>query len=95
MLLIGRLRRLKNPSMVLNILGHPGADSRGEGKSNRVEKYGLLFFVPYFSARLDSPSPPLSAPGSPRMGLDDRGTPLSEGLDPPLHVVYARFLYKI
>ena len=26
----------------------------------------LLFFVPYFSARLDFPSPPLSAPGSPR-----------------------------
>ena len=24
-------------------------------------------FVPYFSARLDFPSPPLSAPGSPRM----------------------------
>ena len=27
----------------------------------------LLFFVPYFSARLDFPSPPLSAPGSLRM----------------------------
>ena len=27
----------------------------------------LLFFVPYFSARLDFPSPPLSVPGSPRM----------------------------
>ena len=27
----------------------------------------LLFFVPYFSARLDFLSPPLSAPGSPRM----------------------------
>ena len=26
-----------------------------------------LFFVTYFSARLDFPSPPLSAPGSPRM----------------------------
>ena len=25
-------------------------------------------FVPYFSACLDFPSPPLSAPGSPRMG---------------------------
>ena len=35
------------------------------------------------------PPPPFS------QGLDDRGTPLSEGLDPPLHVVYARFLYKI
>ena len=27
----------------------------------------LLFFVPYFFARLDFPSPALSAPGSPRM----------------------------
>ena len=27
----------------------------------------LLFFVPYFPARLDFPSPPLSAPGSPGM----------------------------
>ena len=27
----------------------------------------LLFFLPYFSACLDFPSPPLSAPGSPRM----------------------------
>ena len=26
-------------------------------------------FVPYFSARFDFPSPPLSAPGSPRMPL--------------------------
>ena len=48
----------------------------GEGKSKRAEKYGtkksknrrsLLFFVTYFSARLYFPSPPLSAPGSPRM----------------------------
>ena len=29
----------------------------------------LLFFVPYFPPRLDFPSPPLSAPGSPRMVL--------------------------
>ena len=27
----------------------------------------LLFFLPYFFARLDFPSPPLSAPGSPRV----------------------------
>ena len=27
----------------------------------------FLFFVPYFPARLDFSSPPLSAPGSPRM----------------------------
>ena len=29
--------------------------------------FSLLFFVPYFSARLYFPSPPLSVPGSPRM----------------------------
>ena len=29
----------------------------------------LLFFVPYFPARLDFPSPLLSAPGSPRMWI--------------------------
>ena len=34
-----------------------------KGSSRR----SLLFFVPYFPARLDFPSPPLSAPGSPRM----------------------------
>ena len=98
----------------LRILGDPGADSGGEGKSKRAEKYGtkkskerreeplgkmsyqtsskrsppfwlllgarktqvfwhqssrrsLLFFLSYFSARLDFPSPRLSAPGSPRM----------------------------
>ena len=115
------------------ILGDPGADSEGKGKSKRAEKYGtkkrkerreeplgtmsyqtsskrsppfclligarkLVFFwhqsedrtastvwnwsgktlsplltvlyfslVPYFPACLDFPSPPLSAPGSPRM----------------------------
>ena len=38
----------------------------GEKSSSRRS---LLFFVAYFSARLDFPSPPLSAPGSPRMGL--------------------------
>ena len=35
-------------------------------------------------------SRPPPAPFS--QGLDDRGTPLSEGLDPPLHVVYARLV---
>ena len=69
------------------ILGDPGADSGGKRKSNRAGKYGtkkskergssrrsLLFFVPYFSARLDFLLPPLSAPGSPRMfnGLSRR-----------------------
>ena len=37
----------------------------GEKSSSRRS---LLFFEPYFSARLDFPSPLLSAPGSPRMG---------------------------
>ena len=36
---------------------------RPRGSSRR----SFLFFMPYFSARLDFPSPPLSAPGSPRM----------------------------
>ena len=48
-----------------------------KNKARRKEKNGekssshrsLLFFVPYFSARLDFPSPPLSAPGSPRMDI--------------------------
>ena len=46
------------------ILGDPDrrADSGGEGKSKRAEKYGTK------KTRLDFPSPPLSAPGSPRMG---------------------------
>ena len=42
------------------ILGDPGADSGGEGKS----KFSSRHFSP---ARLDFLSPPLSAPGSPRM----------------------------
>ena len=62
-------------------LGDPGADSGDEGKPKRAEKYdtkkskerrSLLFFVPYFFARLDFPSPPLSSPGSPRMGWRPR-----------------------
>ena len=32
-----------------------------------LSRRSLLFFVPYFSARLDFLLPPLSAPGSPRM----------------------------
>ena len=42
------------------------ADIKLDSSSGR----SLLFYVPYFSARLDFPSPPLSAPGSPRMMLD-------------------------
>ena len=34
---------------------------------NGEKSRSLLFFVSYFSARLDFPSSPLSAPGSPRM----------------------------
>ena len=62
---------------IRDILGDPGADSGGDGKSKRAEKYGtkkskqlavLYFsFVSYFSACLAFLSPPLSAPGSPRM----------------------------
>ena len=44
------------------ILGDPGADSGGKGKSKRAEKN-----APFFSARLLFPLPPLSAAGSPRM----------------------------
>ena len=36
----------------------------GEKKSSRRS---LLFFAPFFPARLVFPLPPLSAPGSPRM----------------------------
>ena len=60
------------------VLGDPGADSGHKRKSKRAEKYdtkkskerrSLLFFVPYFSARLDFLLSPLSAPGSPRMQI--------------------------
>ena len=35
------VRQCNCPSVhTTGILGDPGADSRGEGKSNRVEKYG-------------------------------------------------------
>ena len=34
---------------------------------NGEKSRSLLFFAPYFPARLDFPSPPISAPGSPRM----------------------------
>ena len=58
------------------ILGDPGADSWGEGKSKRATKKiseekssprSRLFFADNFVARLDFPSPQLSAPRSPRM----------------------------
>ena len=60
----------------MSILGDPGADSGVKEKTKRAEKNGakkskehrsLLFFTPFFSARLVFPLPPLSAPGSPRM----------------------------
>ena len=65
--------------LVKIILADPGADSGGKRKSKREGKYGtkkskerregsLLFFVPYFPARLDFLLPPLPAPGSPRVG---------------------------
>ena len=62
--------------MARNILGDPGADSEGEKKSKEKEKNGakkskergeepcsLFFFAPFFPARLDFPSPPLSEDG--------------------------------
>ena len=65
------------------ILGDPGADSGGKGKTKRAEKNGakkskerreelfpfFTFLRAIFSARLvfPFPFPPLSAPGSPRM----------------------------
>ena len=63
------------------ILGDPGADSGGKGKTKRAEKNGakkskerreelfpfFTFLRAIFSARLVFPFPPLSAPGSPRM----------------------------
>ena len=64
------------------ILGDPGADSGGEGKSKRATKKigeeksrarGIDFSSPiFFVARLDFPSPSLPAPGSPRMEQDIR-----------------------
>ena len=46
--------------------------SKERGSSQR----SLLFFGPFFPARLDFSSPPLSAPGSPRMcqNRNERGT---------------------
>ena len=46
----------------------PGTGYVPRGSSRR----SLLFFVSYFSARLDFPSSPLSAPGTPRMMIDLR-----------------------
>ena len=48
------------------ILGDPGADSGGKGKTKRAEKNGAKKRLED-SARLVFPLPPLSAPGSPRM----------------------------
>ena len=57
------------------IVGARKSPNGRKNKARRKVKNGkksssrrsLLFFVPYFSARLDFPSPPLSAAGSPRM----------------------------
>ena len=65
----------KEPEFVPRIiLGDPGADSGGEGNSKRATKKkktgedNKIFSSPVcFVARLDFPSPLLSAPGSPRM----------------------------
>ena len=49
-------------------------------KKRRALGTRMLFFVPYFSARLDFPSPPLSAPWSPRMVLTIMNVSISFGL---------------
>ena len=78
-LLSKKLKVKKIARIAKDILGDPGADSGGKRKSKREGKYGtkkskerregsLLFFVPYFPARLDFLLPPLPAPGSPRVG---------------------------
>ena len=41
---------------------------------NGEKSRSLLFFAPHFSARLDFPSCPVSAPGSPRMILRTKDT---------------------
>ena len=51
----------RSPPFWLLIIRKKGLVPRGSSRRS------LLFFVPYFSARLDFPSPPLCAPGSPRM----------------------------
>ena len=52
------------------MLGDPGADSGGKGKSKQAVKMAqrkvIIRFI-FFFARLDFPLPSLSAPGSLRM----------------------------
>ena len=63
-MIFGNLETLRQISTVT--IDFKLADIKVDSSSRR----SLLFFLPYFSARLDFPSPPLSAPGSPRMLLD-------------------------
>ena len=63
-MIFGNLETLRQISIVTIDLKL--ADIKLDSSSRR----SLLFFLPYFSARLDFPSPLLSAPGSPRMMLD-------------------------
>ena len=62
------------------IVGERERLNRAEKMARRKVKNGksssrrsLLFFAPFFSARLVFPLPPLSAPGSPRMRLRANG----------------------
>ena len=66
----------KSPqASVLSEVYGPSSETQGQivgareslNGRNGSSRGSLLFFVPYFSARLDFPSPPLSTPGSPRM----------------------------
>ena len=61
-----KLMQAVSSSIGISILGDPGADKGGEGKNIYGTKKSKVF-GPHFSARLDFPSSPLSAPGSPRM----------------------------
>ena len=63
-MIFGNLETLRQISTVT--IDFKLADIKLDSSSRR----SLLFFLPYFSARLDFPSPPLSAPGSRRMMLD-------------------------
>ena len=68
------------PETAILLVSYPVVPSTGEGSSSETQgqikgareslngrENILLFFVPHFSARLDFPLSPLSAPGSPRM----------------------------
>ena len=67
---LSQSKLLENPSSETQgqIVGARESLNRRENMAQEKSKErSFLFFVSYFSARLDFPLPPLSAPGSPRM----------------------------